>query len=81
MKSFLFIFLALSLFGCARSGWEDMHTQTADFVRKKKGEPVTVISENGHKMWTYRENNCTQILFLNAADIVTDSDKICESPK
>ena len=37
-----------------------------------KGNPVARVKENGHEMWTYRSEECTEIVFFDDRQKVSD---------
>ena len=41
----------LCLTGCVNPAFESIRGQKADIVRTQKGEPVTILKENGFAMW------------------------------
>jgi len=55
----------LFLVACVNPEFAAVRGKDADFVRAEKGEPVSVLHENGYEMWTYRQGECRQMVFFN----------------
>ena len=64
MKKYIII-TCLFLTACVSPEFEAIRGKGTDFVRTEKGEPATIIHENGHEMWTYRQEECRQIVFFD----------------
>ncbi len=70
-KIYLIVF-CLFLTGCVSPAFRSIQGKNTDAVRAIKGNPVTILKENEHEMWTYRQNECTQIIFFNDQGKATD---------
>lgn len=66
------ICLCLFLTACANPAFRAIQGKSTESVRAIKGEPVTILKESGHEMWTYRQNDCTQIIFFDNQGKATD---------
>jgi len=62
----------LFLTACVSSEFAAVRDKSADKVRAIKGEPITIIHENGYEMWTYRQGECRQFVFFNEEGKATD---------
>ena len=71
MKTII-ISLALFLCACTHSELAGLTGQSPENIRHLKGKPVTILGQNGKEMWTYRNNDCTQILFFDESKKVVD---------
>ena len=72
MKKTSIICLALFLCACTHSELATLKGKTSDDIRLLKGEPVTILSQEGNQMWTYRTNECTQIIFFDKNQKASD---------
>ena len=66
--------LSLSLFlsACVNPNFQAIEGKQSPDVRAIKGDPVSVIKENGHEMWTYKKGSCTQIVFFDQSGAAAD---------
>ena len=55
----------LFLTACVSSEFAAIRGKNTEAVRHIKGEPATIIHENGYEMWTYRQGECRQIVFFD----------------
>ena len=55
------IFLA----SCVNPAFKEIEGASYDEVRAQKGTPVTIVTEKGYQMWTYRRGECSEIIFFN----------------
>ena len=60
------------LIGCANPALRAIQNKSENDIRVQKGEPLAIIYENGHAMWTYRNANCTEFVFFDERGKVTD---------
>lgn len=79
MKNSLIVLLCLFVTACASSnkdvfmGTSHLPVQkeqvlknyTTDDVQRVYGKPVAVRTEEPNTLWTYRQNNCTRLIYFN----------------
>jgi len=66
------ICLCFFLTACVNPAFRAIQGKDTESVRLIKGEPVTILKEQNHEMWTYRQNECTQIIFFDNDGKATD---------
>ncbi len=72
MKKVILILGGLCLASCANPHLTALPSKTPEGVRSVMGEPVSIVQENNHRMWTYRNGDCTQLVFFDETNTVTD---------
>jgi len=65
MQQKYLICLCLLLSACVNPRFQAISGKTPEDVRAIMGDPATIAKEQGHEMWTYKQNDCTQIVFFN----------------
>lgn len=70
MKNKLALIMCIALMGCVNTKLAAIRGKETSEIRQLKGEPVTMITENGRKMWTYRQGECTELVFFNPEERV-----------
>ena len=78
MTNKLILILCLCLVGCANTKLQSIKGKGSTELESIKGMPVTKVRENGHEMWTYRGEGCTEIVFFNALGQVSDLKELGE---
>ena len=72
MKNKLLLFLCICLVGCANTKLDAIKGKGQTEILDTKGSPVTKIQENGREMWTYRNNDCKEMIFFDETGKVCD---------
>ena len=70
MKNKWILILCIALIGCVNTKLDAIRGKETSEIRQLKGEPVTVVTENGRKMWTYRQGMCTELVFFDPEEKV-----------
>ena len=65
MKIKLGLFLCFCLMGCVNTKFEAIKGKETDELVAMKGKPVSVLTEKGRQMWTYRQGTCTEVVFFD----------------
>ena len=71
MKKSILLFLLLA--GCSFSRsfeMTDLKGKTDKEVEKIYGKPVIVRHENDKQMWTYKQGECSRLIFFDASHTV-----------
>ena len=59
------LILCLCLIGCTNTKLQEIKGKDGTEMMNIKGSPVTKVRENGREMWTYRGEDCTEIIFFD----------------
>jgi len=80
MKKNLFFLSFFLLMSCQNIMWEALTGMSKPQVESRMGKPVSIMRENNHEIWTYRQNNCTKHVFFDASGIVkyVDVNGVCQ---
>ena len=70
MRNKWMLCLCICLAGCVNTKLEAIRGKGEEEIRQLKGEPITIVTENGHKMWTYRNEECTELVFFDSEEKV-----------
>ena len=65
MKNKGLICLCLCLAACANTKLEAIRGQDEAKIKADRGTPMTVVTQNGRQMWTYRQEECTELIFFD----------------
>ncbi|MBQ3695442.1 MAG: hypothetical protein II938_00510 [Alphaproteobacteria bacterium] len=80
MKNKLVLVLCVFLMSCTNTKLQAIKGKDASEMITTKGNPVTKIGENGREMWTYRYENCTEMVFFDVDGNVIDLHELGECP-
>ncbi len=72
MKNFIVMISLVVLAGCQSPRYDALVAKTPKEVRALKGRPTTIIQEKNYEMWTYKKDDCTEVVFFDAEKHVAD---------
>ena len=72
MSKIIIIVMSLYIVACTNFHLTSLPARTEGGVRSVMGEPVSILRENNRQMWTYRKNDCTQMVFFDDTNTVVD---------
>ena len=72
---------AVLLSGCTNAVLGPLYNKPQSEVRSAWGDPTTIVSEKGQQMWSYKQGECTKLVFFNADGYAKDGQEMGNCPK
>ena len=72
MKNKFVVILCLCLVACANTKLEAIKGKSEEDILRERGNPIAKVRESDKKMWTYRYEQCTEMIFFDGEQGVVD---------